>query len=70
MNHIFCSNCVQILNFQMAVKPKPFNGNSNYLNFRKKSKFFYEKRIVPKIDLFLSFNYGAIPLYGLGFKAI
>ena len=39
MNHIFCSNCVQISNFQMAVKPKPFNGIAPYFKLKNRSIF-------------------------------
>ena len=97
MNHNFCSNCVHISNFQMAVKPKPFNGifikkidffseissnlgsknklglpffESKLLEISKKNRKKYEKRIMLKMDLFLSLKYGAIPYNGLGLTAI
>ena len=43
---------------------------SKLLEILKKIKKNYKKRIVPKMDLFLSLKYGAIPYNGLGFTAI
>ena len=49
MNHNFCSNCVQISNFQMAVKPKPMYGIAPYFNLKTdpfSAQFvFYTKKL-------------------------